>query len=495
MATLTAIADVVTATVQVTGVFADHPDQTPITVYRVLPDGTRTPIRGGNPVLTSGTTFVLYDTEAPLNVAVWYEATASMDFIANDLFTRSVGAGSWGNATSGQTWTAAAAQLSVNGSSGVITHDVAPQSIFNTLNLTTDLANLHLRGTLRRPAVSVGASLEQAWLARYDGTSYYAAGLVWDVSGVVRFTLFKNIVGVVTTLELVTLPQTYTGAELFWIAVEADDTTLRAKVWPTTMGEPTQWTFTHTNATELVSGDVGVRGRRNAGNTNVNPTLFFDNLFVYDLDAEEVATSATVTIGAQPDGWVKSPLYPLDDLRLDNCDVHSPACLETDQNVFFQRLEAATYRSATGVFDIVGDPRPRTVAMPRKAKAVGLVFVSRKLSSIAEIEALFAPGTNLMLQLPAKYGWATSRYSSDYVTVGDVESSPVGVDMSKPYRVWTVPLSVANPPADTVSGGSGGSPLGPRSATYGEMAADGYTYAQLAAFGNTYTQWAQGDWD
>lgn len=487
MATLSAVADILTSTIQITGLFPDHPDETNVSVYRVLPDGTETLIRGGDPTVTSGFGFVLYDNEAPLNTAVWYRAEVDMAFLAYDLFTRTEAAGTWGIATSGQTWTGGSAQLSANGTTGLVTHNAANQQIFNLLNIT-DTLNQHVRATVKSSVVATGAELQTAILTRYDGTSYYLTRISWGLSGLMELEVTKSVSGVDTALSSIALPQTYTGAETFWIAAEADGTTLRAKSWPSTIGEPEGWMielplagyelFTATN--------VGIRSRRETGNINANPAMEFDNYYVYDLDDTEEAISNTVVLASGDDGWIKSPLYPLDNLRLDNCDVHSPKCLQVDQNVFFQRLDVTTRRSATGVFDIIGDPKARTVAMPRKAQTVDLTFVSRQLSSIPGIEELFNPGANLLLQLPERYGWGISTFGSEYVSAGDNDEVRISqVEMGKPYRSWTVPLTVVHPPADTVSGVPGGAILAPQYATLNEMMATGKTYLELASFGLT----------
>lgn len=497
MATLTAVSDIATATIQLTGSFPEHPEGTEITVYRVLPDGSETPIRGGNPVLLSGFGFVLYDNEAPLNTAVYYRATTPGSIELVDTFTRVVAAGSWGIATSGQTWNGAASQLSVNGTVGLVTHDAANQTILADINPGANIASVRLRGHVRCPVVATGAPFSTHYRYRLSGGDFYGTGIQWMTTGVATLAVFKSIGGVITTLGTADLAAPYTGAETIAINLEAVGTTIRARAWFTTSGEPVDtWMVTITNATDLTTGTIGIRSSRSAGNTNGTQSMRFDNLRVYDLDQTEEGISGTVVLAAAPDGWIKSPSYPLDNLRLDNCDVHSPQCLDVEQNVFFQRLDTVTYRSATGVFDIIGDPRPNTVAMPRKAQTVGLIFVSRQLSSIPAIEALFAPGSVLLLQLPQQYGWGTSTYGSEYVTVGDIDVDRIAPQqMDKPYRTWSVPLTVTRPAADISSGGAGGSPLGPAYATYDAMKADGYTYTQLIAFGNTYQQWAQGDWD
>lgn len=496
MATLTATANDTTASVMLVGAFPQHPDGTEITVVRITPDGVETPVRGGNPVVLSGGGFVIHDLEAPLGTAVTYRASAPMTVVLYDTYTRTVGAGGWGTATSGETWTGSASQLSVNGTTGLVTHDAANQSIFASVDPGANVANVLLRGTVRVPVVATGASFQTAWRVRLNAGDYFAASITWGLSGAMDFSIFKSISSVVTTLTSQTLGSTYTGAETFTIQIRVEGTDISAKVWPATLGEPPTYLLTSINgAYDVTTGTVGVRSRRETGNTNGTTALQFDNLYVYDLDTAESATSGTVTVDSGVDGWLKDPLRPENNLRLYvDTGVYNP-CADGGLDIVFQGLQAEGFANATGVFPIANAARPRTVAYLRKDVESALLLLSRQHSDIPRLKTILAPGSDLLLQLPTTYGWAIERYGSDHITVADVSEARTSADMRVPIRQWTVPFAVTDGPADTASGGVGGSQDAPQAATYDAMEATGHTYTALNGFGKTYAQWTQGDWD
>jgi hypothetical protein len=181
------------------------------------------------------------------------------------------------------------------------------------------------------------------------------------------------------------------------------------------------------------------------------------------------------------------------DIRLDNCEVHSPDCLTGDQLVFFKALDAETYNSASGVFDIVNTSRPFVVGQTRKDMTSTLVLVSRRLADITAIKKLLSSGVPLILNLPTIYGWGVETFGQDWIQVGDDTASRLGIDMRKPYRTWTLPFAVVNDDFAYPSGGTGGNGIGVAGATWGDLAASGQTWGQHAATGNWWLDTAQGE--
>jgi hypothetical protein len=231
---------------------------------------------------------------------------------------------------------------------------------------------------------------------------------------------------------------------------------------------------------------VGVQ----VGATGVNgvQSVYFDSLFqTFD------AMSNYVLLDTAPDGWLKSPTMPWLDIRLDNCEVHSPSCLDGEQEVFFKALDAEEFASASGVFDIVDKARPAVVGQTRKDIRTNLILISRRLSDITAIKKLLSFGTPLILNLPAIYGWGLETFGQDWIQVGDDAASRLGSDMRKPYRTWSLPLVVVDHSIAFPSGGTGGNGIGVAGATWGDLAASGQTWGQHSATGNWWIDTAQGD--
>lgn len=227
---------------------------------------------------------------------------------------------------------------------------------------------------------------------------------------------------------------------------------------------------------------VGVTG------ANAPVSVYLDSVYqTFD------AVSNYVLVEASPDGWLKHPTMPMLDVRLDNCEVHSPDCLTGDQLVFFKALDVETYSSASGVFDIVNDAEPFVVGQIRKAFTSSLVLISRRLQDITAIRELLSPGTPLILNLPTIYGWGIETFGQEWIQVGDDTSSRLGIDMRKPYRTWNLPFAVTREGVAYPTGGVGGNGIGVAGATWGDLAGSGQTWGQHAALGNNWLDTAQGE--
>lgn len=203
--------------------------------------------------------------------------------------------------------------------------------------------------------------------------------------------------------------------------------------------------------------------------------------------------SSYVELDTSPDGWLRHPTLPTLNIRMDNCEVHSPNCLDGDQEIFFKAFDAEEYASASGVFDIVMAPRPDVVGQIRKDLRTTLVLVSRQLSDITALKAILSPGMPLILSLPVIYGWGIETFGTDWIQVGDAAASRLGTDMRKPYRIWSLPLVVVDEDTAYPTGSVGGNGIGVAGATWGDLAVAGQTWGDHAATGNTWLDTAQGD--
>lgn len=475
-------------------------------------------------------------------VAVADVPTASVqitmgDLLAFDSFTR-VEVNGWGNAPSGQLWNIAGgvnADYSVNGTQGLHRHTIINTSHRTDLAVGTAVdmdVQFDIAGT---PLATGTGGFEFDNLARFtDASNFYTAKLVMAVGGVVTLQLFAVVAGTTSTLTTsLVLPQAHLAADTWTVRFRVCGPSLMAKAWRSSSTTEPGWSVTTTSPHLTTGSRAGMRSLVQTGNTNALPLSFaFDNFtatdpfttlwrvtpdgvrslvrgspftfsannaILYDTEAPlntsvfyqlqactDVVSSNSVVIESGPDGWLKDPLRPYRDVKLDNCSVHSPQCLSTDANVFFQYLAPETYPSASGVFPIVDNARPNVVGQTRKDQQSTLGIVSRKLADVTRIRQLLSPGTQLLLQLPSKYGWGIETWGSDYAQVYDDGAQRLGTDMGKPYRLWALPFTAANAPADVNSGGSGGGTIGVPGTMYRDSTATGRTYAQSTALGRTY---------
>jgi hypothetical protein len=451
----------------------------------------------------------------------------------NDTFTR-VTANGWGVADTGQAWTTAggvAADFSTNGTHGLISVTATASDRFVTLD--TGNVDQDVTVTLDTNTTPTGASTQYGLTARYVDMSnhYIGYALVAVTTGAITAVLARRT----TSGGLVQLGSVATGLTIATdatVRLQVCGDQVRLKIWTTSTAEPDVWNITVNDAPGVLAGTrAGVFARRDAG--NVTPTVFsydnfgvdipYDSLYrvypdgqrslvrgspfvfsannavLYDTEAPlntavyyqaeacaSTLSSNTVVIESGEDGWLKDPLRPFRDIKLDNCSVHSPQCISTDANIFFQRLEAEAYASASGVFGIVDTARPITVAQTRKDQQSTLGIVSRKLSDITRIRELLSPGSPLLLQLPTRYGWGIETWGTDYLQVYDSQASRLGDDMGKPYRNWALPFTASLAPTDVNSGNTGGGTIAPPGFTYADSTATGRTYAQSTALGRTY---------
>ena len=199
--------------------------------------------------------------------------------IADDTFTRTVAAGGWGNADSGQayTLTGTAANFSVDGSSGLI---------IPTATANNRIARLTVAGPDQDVSVeamiSDAAETGQLWAgvcARMTAaTDYYRATMRYTSTNTVELRLDKRVASVETNLATLTLvnlsPSALTPRT---IRLQVVGTQVRAKLWDTDTAEP-WWQLTVIDSSLTTGNDAGVYARDDT--TVASTTFTFDNFTV-----------------------------------------------------------------------------------------------------------------------------------------------------------------------------------------------------------------------
>lgn len=199
-----------------------------------------------------------------------------------DPFTRSVSNGLGTEPVSGLAYTiggGANSDYSATGSTA--------QMVLNTLNTsyraTVAVVALdpHVRTQFKFNSVPTGAAVTGGLLARYaDASNYYFTRILLGTDASVTVEIARRVAGTNTTLASVVVPGlAYTANLLLNHDFSVQGAYLRARIWKSTDPDPTVWQATYLDPTPIAAaGGIGVRSQANTGNTNVSPTVAYDNL-------------------------------------------------------------------------------------------------------------------------------------------------------------------------------------------------------------------------
>lgn len=195
-----------------------------------------------------------------------------------DSFTRTE-TNQWGDLDSGETWAPAggmASDRSVNGSAGVITLQANPSQI-RFQQLLNNIEDCEILLTMSPQQTSTGDALIPGVLLRAFG-NYYRARVHFNTDGSMSTSIVR-----VTTLVGSTqpLPWAYGPNDVFWVRVRIVGQRVLMRVWHDGDAEPGVWynDQTVTNS-PIPTGAVGVTCSTFGGNTNVNPSITYDNFQV-----------------------------------------------------------------------------------------------------------------------------------------------------------------------------------------------------------------------
>lgn len=201
--------------------------------------------------------------------------------LITDTFERTVAAGGWGVADTGETWTVQqgpAADFSVAGGVGLQTYPTGGS--FHVITVPWAPSDTALRIDFSLSALPVGDSAYVFPTVQYtDTTHMYMARVQIDVAGVMTLTLrLRN--GAETQIGA-SFPTGFVYAPGAWYSarINRSGTTVQGKVWLRGAAEP-GWQITTTDATLSGPSSAGARTLISASVTNLPLTFSFDNLRV-----------------------------------------------------------------------------------------------------------------------------------------------------------------------------------------------------------------------
>lgn len=426
MSTITAVADNAKSHVRLTLDFSDI-DAPYAYVLRVDSlTGQATPVRGhgasetiaGLPYvpMQAGYRAVLYDTEMPLDRAFFYTATAPSVTL---------------NATS--------------------TFDAGYTEPWFPIT----------------PAVTV----RPAELS--NGTTYMA--LVAD--GAATVTLRGEIIpatpGAAFTLTTRLSCAVSQGATIGVVFRDAAGAVLSTPSTAITVTSATTYSTTHTAPanTVYVQPSIVMTGTPAAGTI----------LLIYSAAVANAAGSATsggVTVASLGSCWLKDPLRPGNNVRVDFCFDPNPLCTPTE-GVFFQAMDQEQRGANTATFNVNNQPEPVTVSKVRSSISSSLTLVSRTFPDRDRLNTALAPGSPLLFQVPSEYG-----VIPQYLSVGTTSVSRVLPDHRFPIRVFSLPYTAVLAPGGPMQGTTG--------ARWSDTCNIHATWAAVNGAGLTWTQVLQG---
>ncbi len=210
-----------------------------------------------------------------------------------DDFSRTVAAGSWGTATSGQAWQTPGAptQWSVSGGQGRIA--LAAPNDFYGIRSTQQVHNVDAVADITTSATSTGTSVFAGLRLRTQPTvtGYYWVYVEFQTSSNVLVGAYRfNSDGSSTFLGSVSAGTTYTAGQPIRLRVRHDGNRIQAKAWPPSGTEPGSWALNVTDQAITTPGAVGFTAWRVIGNTNPGTvTITVDNLTVTHLPYDRLA--------------------------------------------------------------------------------------------------------------------------------------------------------------------------------------------------------------
>lgn len=203
-----------------------------------------------------------------------------------DSFSRTVAAGGWGAPevlpAAGAAWSVSgtAADFSVNGSVGQ-----AAISVVNTRDeaivSASSAATVELYFSCVIPVLALTQPIRvMATVRRADASNYYALGIEFQTSGVIKYMIIKRSAGTDTILTQPTGPA-YAAGQTWRVHLSANGTTLAVSAWLDGTVEPVEFSTTTTDGTITAANPYGIMTMLNTGNTNTLPvTISFDNFQV-----------------------------------------------------------------------------------------------------------------------------------------------------------------------------------------------------------------------
>lgn len=185
-------------------------------------------------------------------------------------------------------------------------------------------------------------------------------------------------------------------------------------------------------------------------------------------------TSAVVIVAGNGYGWLKDPVRPNNNVRLDHRRPVRSTADSGGAGVAYLGLGDQKDAANATAFNVNNSAYPVGVSHTREASTSSLHLAARSKLDVDALKVLLAPGGQLLLQLP-------STYDEDDLNIlpGDVTRGYVYVDQRRPRRMISFPFWAVQPVVGPMQGAAGTrwADLCAHTASWGSVfAASGGTY-------------------
>jgi hypothetical protein len=226
--------------------------------------------------------------------------------LVNDTFTRVVAPGGWGSADTGQAWAVTvgtAADFSVNGTKGVVSHPSTGSDHAIAINAGTTNQRVSTFFTLPTLPVGSGAiAIIDVYARRTDNSNAYIARVTTTTAGVMTLNVFQVVAGVGATIGT-GLPIPLDVTHSYGIRLEVQGSMIRAKFWDDTSGTEPDWQIITVNSAVTSTGTTAQIFSFTGSATNLPYVFNFDNTSViaptfgaYELQRMDVVDTTWQTI-------------------------------------------------------------------------------------------------------------------------------------------------------------------------------------------------------
>ena len=488
--------------------WGDVPAAESVQVRRVHADGTRWPLRtyvwpaasAGEYQHLSGGWAAFWDNEAPLDTPFTYEADAVdvngaiiqspiANQVALDTFTRSTING-WGSTESPvipwtQSGLGAAGDYFTNASQGVMRFTASGVSSNRGMLLDpVSMTNGEFRVYLKSNVLQIGGNGNwSVRMRRNAGTnSFYEFRLFLVAGGNITGNIGRNLNGASASITGFTgVPGVATNDQGVWLYGSIQGYRIRMKAWYEGIVEPTAFMYDFTDTTPGVTGpgDFEVLYSIPSSVTTVAPfDMFVDNLLIRSFDpvfSPTVVTAGPYTLASNGGFWLRDPLRPCNDRRVELCFDPAVPCVP-GQGVFFADMQAETYAANSAKFLPTKAALPILVSRQRREPDSALTLVTRTFVDRDNVLATANPGSPLQWAAPPAYG-----IPDRYMGVDAVQVSRGVPDMTFQPRLVQLPFSTVDRPVGSSEGACGlrFMDLCDSYATWDLAAASGLSYATL----------------
>jgi len=454
--------------IQVLRVRVDNGQETPLRPY-VYPCGD-----AGEFIVANDHKAIFWDTEAPLDTAFFYRTVSAeftpVDHSIRDSFSR-INVDTWNNADTLQPWTveATAANFDVNGTVGTV--EVGAVNNSRRTSIGDNLTDADVYVDFQIPVTATGADIHMAATTRYlDTGNMYRYQAEFETNSTVTLSIIKRVGAVDTSLGSLATGLTYAPGDWFRVRGKVSGSAHFAKVWRRGTPEPAAWMVTGTLDNALLTGKVGTRIILSVGNTNTLPVTFSVDNFFATVDFTTMQTEP-LTLPSDGGFWLRDPVRPCNDRRVELCFEPNPACLP-GPGIFFIEMGTETYPNNGTVVNPTNAQLPIPVRRKRRGADSTLSLATRMFTDRDALLETLTPGGELLFSGPPDYG-----IPDRYMWIPPVDVGRFMPDHRYQPRLHRLPYTTVARPVGTTQGvcGSRFMDLCNVYATWDDMAAAGIT--------------------